>query len=275
MRTDTTGSRAESLGNAATVLSVEKALTVVELLMRDAGPLTAREISERLELNRTTVHRLLNALTHRGWIEKPARSSTYRLSLKFLALAHLTSQYRSFLLEVKPSLEYLAELSRETVHLGVLDGFDVVHIDKVESLELVGVSSKIGSRGIPHTTALGRALLAASPDAVLDSYLRDAHARADRYRVTDEETVRAEIERTRERGYSLDDEDDSIGVRCLGMAVLGASGEPICAISLTGPSPRFTLARAIALAPALIATAEDVSRRFGWEPSGARAPVCS
>lgn len=254
------------MDNAATVLSVEKALTVVELLMRDAAPLTARDISERLGLNRTTVHRLLNALAHRGWIEKPARSSTYRLSLKFLALAHLTTQYRSFLLEVKPSLEYLAELSRETVHLGVLDGFDVVHIDKVESLELVGVSSKIGSRGVPHTTALGRAMLAAGPDVVLESYLRFARDRTDRYRVDDDAAVRAEIARTRARGYSLDDEDDSIGVRCLGVALRGAGGEAICAISLTGPSPRFTLARATALAPALIATAEEVSRRFGWEP---------
>lgn len=266
MRTETPDSVTGPLDNAATVLSVEKALAVVELLMRDAAPLTARDISERLGLNRTTVHRLLNALAHRGWIEKPAKSSTYRLSLKFLALAHLTTHYRDFLAEVKPTLDELAELSRETVHLGVLDGHDVVHIDKVESPELVGVSSKIGSRGVPHTTALGRALLAASPDAALDDYLCFARGRTDRYRVADEARVRAEIARTRERGYSLDDEEDSIGVRCLGVALRGAGGEAICAVSLTGPSPRFTRARATALAPALIATAENVSRRFGWEP---------
>lgn len=265
MRTDDNNSAAFS-DQAATVHSVEKALAIVELLMRVGDAMPAREISERLELNRTTVHRLLNALAHRGWIEKPAGTAVYQLSLKFLALAHLTTQYRTFLLEVKPTLEYLSQLSRETVHLGVLDGADVVHLDKVESPELVGVSSKIGSRGVPHTTALGRALLAAGSDAALEEYLRHAQARTDRFRVTDPEAVRAEIRLTRERGYSLDDEDDSVGVRCLGVALVGAGGEPICSLSLTGPSPRFTMERVMALAPAVIGAAQQLSRRFGWEP---------
>lgn len=238
---------------------------VVELLMRERAPLTAREISARLMLNRTTVHRLLNALVHRGWVEKPAGSSVYRLSLKFLALANLTTGYRDFLQEIKPALEQLAELSRETVHLGVMDGLDVVHIDKVESPELMGVSSKIGSRGVPHSTALGRALLAAGSDAALEDYIRRAQRREGHRRLNTPEALCAEIAVTRARGYSLDDEEDSVGVRCLGIAVLGAGGAPICAISLTGPSPRFTLERAQTLAPTLRATARALSRRFGWE----------
>ncbi len=78
------------------VLSVDKALLVVELLMADEGPLPAREIAARLSINRTTAHRLLNALIHRGWIEKPPGTAAYRLSLKFLALAHVAAQRRSF-----------------------------------------------------------------------------------------------------------------------------------------------------------------------------------
>jgi DNA-binding IclR family transcriptional regulator len=80
------------------------------------------------------------------------------------------------------------------------------------------------------------------------------------------ETLRADLARTRARGYSVDDEEDSVGVRCLGVAVRGADGLPAFAISLTGPSPRLTRERIAALAPEVVATAADLSRQFGWEP---------
>jgi IclR family KDG regulon transcriptional repressor len=251
----------------STLLSVDKALSIVELLMRRAEPLSARAIAEQAGINRTTTHRLLNALIHRGWIEKPPGTASYRLGLKFVALAHVGSLGRSFLEEVRPAMEHLSRLTRETVHLGVLDGFEVLHVDKIESLERVGIASKIGSRGIPHTTGLGKALLAAGSDTVLEEYLTYAVGEDAADRLTDPEAFRSEIARTRERGYSIDDEEDSIGVRCLGVAVLGAGGAPLFAISLTGPSPRFTLERVQAYAPEAIATARALSRQLGWEPA--------
>jgi IclR family KDG regulon transcriptional repressor len=251
----------------STLLSVDKALSIVELLMRRAEPLSARAIAEQAGINRTTTHRLLNALIHRGWIEKPPGTASYRLGLKFVALAHVGSLGRSFLEEVRPAMEHLSRLTRETVHLGVLDGFEVLHVDKIESLERVGIASKIGSRGIPHTTGLGKALLAAGSDTVLEEYLTYAVGEDAADRLTDPEAFRSEIARTRERGYSIDDEEDSIGVRCLGVAVLGAGGAPLFAISLTGPSPRFTLERVEAYAPEAIATARALSRQLGWEPA--------
>jgi DNA-binding IclR family transcriptional regulator len=252
----------------STLLSVDKALSIVELLMRRSEPLSARAIAEQAGINRTTTHRLLNALIHRGWIEKPAGTASYRLGLKFVALAHVGSLGRSFLEEVRPVMEHLSRLTRETVHLGVLDGFEVLHVDKIESLERVGIASKIGSRGIPHTTGLGKALLAAGPDSLLEDYLVYAGGEDAPVRVADPAALRAEIARTRERGYSIDDEEDSIGVRCLGVAVLGAGGAPLCAISLTGPSPRFTLERVTGYAPEVVATVRSLSLQLGWEPSG-------
>lgn len=266
-----------SLGAAdwppATLHSVDKALAVVELLMRRSEPLPARIIAQEAGINRTTTHRLLNALMHRGWIEKPPGTTSYRLSLKFLALAHVSTQIRSFLDEVRPAMEHLSRLSRETVHLGVLDGWEVLHIDKVESLERVGISSKIGSRAALHTTGLGKALLAASSDEVLEDYLAHATSPAATVRVTDPDAVRAEIALTRSRGYAVDNEEDSIGVRCLGVAILGAGGAPLFAISLTGPSPRFTMELVETYAPEVMAVARALSRRFGWAPEAEAAPV--
>src|SRR5581483_3641339 len=139
----------------------------VELLMRTDAPQSARELAERSGINRTTAHRIINALMHRGWIERQPGAAAYRLSLRFLALERASLQKRDVVAEIRPTLERLALLSRETVHLGVLDGFEVVHIDKVDSPERIGVSSQIGSRAVPHVTGLGKALLAAGPDDVL------------------------------------------------------------------------------------------------------------
>jgi DNA-binding IclR family transcriptional regulator len=259
-------SSASSAVDQSTLLSVDKALSIVEILMRRTEPLSARAIADAAGINRTTTHRLLNALIHRGWIEKPAGTASYRLGLKFVALAHVGSLSRSFFDEVRPAMERLSRLTRETVHLGVLDGWDVLHVDKIDSLEHVGIASKIGSRGIPHSTGLGKALLAAGPDRVIDEYVAYATGPEPRSRLVDVAKFREEIARTRERGYSIDDEDDSIGVRCLGVAVLGAGNAPLFAMSLTGPSPRFTLERVATYAPEAMATARALSLQLGWEP---------
>src|SRR5690348_13609627 len=243
-----------------TVQSVDKALAIVELLMRSDAPQSARELAEQADINRTTAHRIINALIRRGWIERQPGAAAYRLSLRFLALERLSLRTRDVVAELRPTLERLALLSRETVHLGVLDGFEVVHIDKVDSPERIGVSSQIGSRAAPHLTGLGQALLAAGPDAVVDRYLRHMDGGVDPGALWDE------VGRDRARGYSIDDEEDSVGVRCLGVAVRGADGAPVFAFSLTGPSPRLTRERIAALAPEAVAIAAALSRQFGWEP---------
>lgn len=258
------------------VLSAGKALAIVEVLLQASGPLSAREIGERSGVNRTTAHRLLNTLMLHGWVERHEEGG-YRLSVRFLALAHVSSQVRGLFEEIRPALVPLSELSRETVHVGVLDGFDVVHVDKIESLEHVGVSSRIGARGVAHRTSLGKALLAASPDTFIEEYIQQGSSRAEPFAVRPEEidAIWADAARSRERGFSMDDEDDSIGVRCLGAAVRGAGGHPLFAISLTGPSPRFTREVCLELAPTLLRTVGDLSVRFGGLPHPAPAQTAS
>lgn len=258
------------------VLSAGKALAIVEVMLQASGPLSAREIGERSEVNRTTAHRLLNTLMLHGWVERHEEGG-YRLSVRFLALAHVSSQVRGLFDEIRPALIPLSELSRETVHVGVMDGFDVVHVDKIESLEHVGVSSRIGARGVAHRTSLGKALLAASPDSFVEEYIRQGASRDQTFAVHpgDIAAIWNDVAISRQRGFSMDDEDDSVGVRCLGAAVCGAGGHPLFAISLTGPSPRFTRDFCLELAPTLMHTVGDLSVRFGGQPHPALARAAS
>lgn len=246
------------------VRAVDKALATIEVLLRSTAPASAREIAERAGVNRTTAHRLLNILIRHGWAEKVPDTSEYRLNLRFLALAQLALQGRDFMGEVRPIMERLAEVSREAVHLGVLDGFEVVHVDKVDSPEMVGVASKVGTRAVPHVTALGKALLAAGPDDVVMAYIAHARLLDLPFRLCDEEGLQADLRRVRERGFSLDDEESSAGIRCLGVPILGADGAPLFALSITGPAARFTAARAATCAPEAMTAARSLSAQFGW-----------
>jgi DNA-binding IclR family transcriptional regulator len=251
--------------DAETVQSVDRALAIVELLLRSSAPLTVREVAVGTSINRTTAHRLLASLHRRGWIERVADSAVYRPGLRYLALVRASLSGRDFVDEVRPTMERLSLLSREAVHLGVLDNHDVLHIEKVDSPEIVGVSSRVGTRAVPHVTGLGKALLASGTDEELEAYIEHAGKRSLLPSALDPEAFRAEIALARRRGYSIDDGESSPGVRCLAVAIRGAGDSPLFAISLTGPSGRFTAERIASCVPEMLAVARDLSTRFGGE----------
>ena len=112
-------------------------------------------------------------------------------------------------------------------------------------------------------TGLGKALLAAGPDEELEVYIEHAAKRSLPRSAFDREAFHTEIALARRRGYSIDDGESSPGVRCLAVAVRGAGGSPLFAISLTGPSGRFTAERMAACVPEMLAVARDLSTRFG------------
>jgi IclR family transcriptional regulator, KDG regulon repressor len=247
------------------VHSVEKVLTIVELLLRHGEALSAREVAELLDINRTTAHRLLISLLARGWVERDTGSSRYRMAIRYLVLSDLAYHQRDVLQTMRPSLERLSLIAREAVHVGVLDGCHIVHVEKVESPERVGVSSSIGARALAHGTSLGKAILAASGSGTVSSYLLQVQRYLKDTSELDAAWLDGEIRRTRVRGYSLDDEEDSLGVRCIGSAIMAGTGEPMFAVSITGPAGRFTMERAEACAPALMEVTKELSRRFGWD----------
>ena len=257
-------SGSDGRGDLATVHSVDRALLIVDLLTRDGVAMTAREIALATGINRTTAHRLLNSLIQRGWIER-ANGSGYQVSLRHLVLANLAYQRRDVFTSMRPAMEQLSNLSRETVHIGVLDGFNLVHVDKIDSPERVGVSSKVGTRVLPHLTSLGKAILAVSPAEVVASYIDHVGTLRNLDVPFDPTCLQCDLDQTRQRGYSVDDEEDSLGVRCIGSAIIAGNGDPVFAMSITGPSGRFTMERAEACAPSLVEATLGLSRSLGWE----------
>jgi IclR family acetate operon transcriptional repressor len=236
-----------------TVKTLEKSLRILGLLLTARSGLSINQIVAQTGMHRASVHRLLSSLHVLGWVDRPSSRPIYRASLRFYALAHVFVQNFGIVERLEPLLTELSALTRETVHLGILDGSEILHIGRVESPERVGVASRIGSRGWAHTSAMGKALLAAQPAEVLERYIRETGLpgmTANSF--TDPDALRDEIALVRQRHFGIDNEEDAIGVRCLGTTFPAAHGSPVLAVSITGPSPRFTLEVALRFAPILV-----------------------
>lgn len=228
--------------------SVDKALLTLDALARaGAGGASLARLAAEVGANRSTLHRTLAALRHRGYAEQDD-AGAYRLGPAVLALstAYLAEDNLPALLQ--PALETLRDEVDELVHLGVLAGTEVVYLDKVEPQRPLRVWSAVGRRIPAATTALGRALLAASPadDADLARFVAAAGAAspdpgttAGTTRGTTTERLRTALDDARAHGYAAETEENEPGIACVAVALLRA-GRPVAAVSITAPVERMT-----------------------------------
>ncbi|MFE5293127.1 IclR family transcriptional regulator [Isoptericola sp. NPDC056618] len=209
--------------------SVDKALLTLDALARaGAGGVALADLAAEVGANKSTLHRTLAALRHRGYADQRA-DGAYTLGAAVLSLgaAYLAEDNLPGLL--RPALEALRDEVDELVHLGTLAGQEVVYLDKVEPQRPLRVWSAVGRRIPVATTALGRALLAATPDGA-PSPGHDGGPDA---------TLRAALAAARERGYATETEENEPGIACVAVALLRA-GRPVAAVSITAPVERMT-----------------------------------
>ncbi|WP_435735276.1 IclR family transcriptional regulator [Cellulosimicrobium sp. PMB13] len=216
--------------------SVDKALAALEALAA-AGPggLALGALAHDLGLHKTSLHRTLAALRHRGYAEQDDATGRYRLGPAATALATVYLGEENLPALLHPALVAVCQATDELVHLGTLAGTEIVYLDKVEPARAVRVWSAVGRRRPAATTALGRALLAYR--ALDDDRLAWYAAAAPDGQVTTAD-LRAVCERTREHGVAREDEENERGISCVAVAVLDA-GRPVAAISVTAPSERL------------------------------------
>jgi DNA-binding IclR family transcriptional regulator len=225
------------------VQSLERALSILEVMAQEGAPVTVTELSEKVNLKISTVHRLLTTLGHRGYVEQVPDSSKYRLGLKLLELGSAVLSFSDIRTVARPYLEELVANCNETANLAVLDGRDVVYIDQVESHNLIIVKmfAQPGNRGPVHCTASGKALLAYLPADRLEQILAEAElTRFTHETITDVGSLKKELERVRQDGYAMDWGEMEEQVRCIAAPVFNHEGKAIATISVSGPGNRIT-----------------------------------
>jgi DNA-binding IclR family transcriptional regulator len=254
----------EATGSAKALV---KGIAILNLLAAHRDGMRLTDLVSQVELPRGTVLRLLDATMDAHLVRRSA-DGRYRLGPRcavwgseFLASLEL----REVAADV---MTKLVELSNETCHLGVLEGRSVLYIHKVESQHSLRMVSRVGGMNPLHCTGLGKALLAFLPQQEQDRYLAEPLERRTANTIVAPEILRAELERTRSRGYSMDDVENEPGVRCVGAPVFNHLGELVGSISLAGPTMRMTWERTEQLTGPLMDAAREISAGLGYSLVG-------
>lgn len=262
--------------------SVDKALVLLELLA-ETGPegLALGELADAAGLNKTSVHRILRALAHRGFAARDATGGAYRLGPAAVTLGLRFHADENLAALMHPVLAALSERTDELVHLGTLEGTQVLYLDKIDPERTLRVWSRVGHRAPSARTGLGRALLLAQGvrDEDLDLYVRAARQQADVPDAAGPEVTTARlatvITQARECGWAEEIEENEAGISCVAAALTRPVGPPI-AVSITGPAERMTAPRRADIGRML---REELGRRapagFTLTPAEPRPPLAA
>jgi DNA-binding IclR family transcriptional regulator len=249
--------------------TVVKALNLLNFVADRPG-LTLTEISRAAHLPAPTVHRLLRSLCAEGLVRLDCEHR-YHLGSHCLALGSRFLESIDLRGEAQPHLEQLVERTGETAHLGVPEGTDVLYLAKVDTHHPVRMYSRIGARSPMHSTAMGKAILAFGDGRLVERVIDHGLVRRTPNTITDPDRFRSELDRTRARGYAIDDIENEDGIRCVGAPVLTDERHPVGAISASGPASRMTDHLLGDIAVAVMEVAREVAERLGYR-KGAGVP---
>jgi DNA-binding IclR family transcriptional regulator len=243
--------------------SLDRAVSVLEMLGESDVPLSLAEICQRMNLHKSTAHRSLMVLERSALIER-TQENRFRLGLKLYELGNRAVEQIDLRSRVHPYFRRLSMQVGETVHLSVLQKTRVVYLDKVEPNRRVCMSSKTGTSNPVYCTSMGKAMLAFQPEDIIEQILAKIRfVRYTRKTLCSREALMKSLERVRRRGYAIDDEEIEVGVRCVGAPIFNEEHRAIAAVSVSGPSSRITAQSVPGIAEHLLRCCRDISASLG------------
>jgi IclR family pca regulon transcriptional regulator len=256
------------------VQSLAKGFRVLESFSRAAEEMTLSEVADAAGLDPGTTFRMLNTLVSLGYVARVPDSKRFTLTLKVLDLGFHAIGRKDLRSMVRPTLRTLVDEVSEAASFGVLEGGDVLYIERVRAgYTRIGVDIRIGTRIPARISVIGHAILAFLPPGRRKAAL-EAHSKAEGLLVPQMTRARllAKLERIRTDGYALDESFITAGLRVIAMPVLDPDGMAVGAISIAAPTVRSTASDLVgrALVPLRVATL-DTARAL--EASGGTASV--
>jgi len=259
---------------AYTVKSLVKALTILEVLAEEDPPYTLTQLSRRMHLHVSTVHRLLVNLVRHGFVEEDRNSGGYQLSYRVLRMGLRVLDRLDFRRAAHPLLRELNLRTKETVHLAILQETRAISIEKYDSHQLVGLDTRLGGVMPLHCTGVGKTLLAYQGEEFLNQIAQSPGlTRMTTHTITALPQLRKELERIREQGYTLDQEEAVEGLNCVAGPVFNHLGQIVAAFSVAGPATRMTPARVPEIAQLVKETSQQISYRLGYRSDDIRPPA--
>lgn len=246
--------------------SVAAAIRVLKAFSEEEVELGISNLAQRLDLAKSTVHRLAVTLVAEGLLEQNPANGRYRLGIALFALGALVRRRLDVSNQAQPFLHVLRERSGETVHLAIMDQTSIMYLFTLESPQAIRMRSYIGTRKPAFCTSEGRAMLAfSSPDLVGRVIAEGLPARTANT-PTDPKALLKILEAVRADGYAFDNEESEDGMRGIAAPIRDSSGNVIAAAGLCGPTQRLTKKALRNFIPQLLSTTEAISVRLGYRP---------
>ena len=240
--------------------SVERALDVLEALAAHGGEAGLSEIAASTGLPYGTIHRLLRTLLSRGYVRQES-DRRYALGGGLVRLGGVAERMVGVWAE--PYLTRMVEVSGETANMAVLEGDFVVYVAQVPSPRRLRMFAEVGRRVLPHSTAVGKVLLAQWPDAEARAlFERTGMPRRTAFTITEPAAMLTELARVRAQGYAMDLGEEELGVQCLAVPVHDG-GRVVAAMSVSGPTERIEALDRETLAADLRKIADEFGRELG------------
>ena len=246
------------------VRSVERALSILSLFI-SKNEMNLTEISQIIDLPQSTTYRLLVTLAGLGFVERSVEKGNYRLGAICLALGDTFLQNNDLHQRAYKSLVDLRDQSGESVHLGLLEGTELVYLEKLQGLHSIGLmSSRIGGHSPVYCTGLGKAQLAYLDESTVRDILSKVNLTSyTENTITDIDHIINDLIKVREAGYAVDKEEHERGVGCIACPVFDHKGV-VAAISLSGPIDRVLNSQSRDEFVRLVKqTARDISIKMG------------
>ena len=254
---------------SGSVQSVDRALSLLEILGEDAEGYRLTDLAARAGLSISTVHRLLTTLEKRAFVQFNQAEGLWHVGRAAFRVGSTFAQQRNFVAAALPFLRHLRDVTRETANLGVAMDGHVVLLSQVESREIMRAITRVGGTTPMANSGMGKALLATYSAADVSSVI----ATYGMHKLTPNSLTRAgdlnaELKRVRKLGYAVDDEEFQLGLRCIASPVFDNRGEAVCAISVSGLSQRIPEDRIAVLGMTIAETARSLTIALGGRAPG-------
>lgn len=245
--------------------SVGTAIALLKCFSADEQELGVSELSRKLGVAKSTVHRLARTLIADGMLEQNAENEKYRLGIALFGLGALVRRRMNLSSEARQDLFALRNATGETVQLAILDGAEIMFVYNLESTQAIRVNSDIGVRKPAFCTASGRAILAFQPDDLVAAALaRGGLKRRTPKTEVEPPRIMKALQEVRERGFAIEDEESEAGMRALAAPVRAAGGVVVGSVAVAGPVQRLSKDTLARFAPEVVRTAEAISARLGY-----------
>jgi len=254
------------MSSETTSNAVERAFSILETVAESANGLSNSDISRRLKVPKSSASYILRVMEKRGYLIR-GEGGKYRLGWKIMNLSHGQTAHLDVRQVAKPILEKFVEKSRMSeAHLAVLDNGRAVYVEKVETKNsFIKMDIWVGHRLPIHTTAIGKILVAYLPETevlkILD--LRGMEKKT-RRSITDKKKFLIELEKTRKFGFALDNEENSLNVRCLAAPIFNANGETVAALGTSSTILQLDKAHLPKVVELVKDAARQVSQQIGY-----------